>query len=171
MHRSLSSGALRLAARFALIGLCISALTPVGTANAALGQAPSAPRLTAPSSLPVAKVLAATPKTNSELYTRHKLQLESGTVVEEFATIDGVVFAVSWRGPVLPDLSTLLGAHFDRFKQETDQARRLGKRGSPATLVSDKLIVSSAGRMRGFYGHAYVPTLIPAGLSIHDVLQ
>lgn len=171
LRRRSSFSALRLAARLGLTGWCISALTVVGTANATLGQAPSAPPLTASPTSSVAKILATSSKTRNELYTRHELQLENGTLVQEFATLDGVVFAVVWRGPVLPDLSTLLGAHFARFKQETDQARRLGKRGSPANLVSDKLIVSSGGRMRGFHGHAYVPALIPVGLSIRDVLS
>ena len=105
------------------------------------------------------------------LYTSHPQQLDNGTVVQEYATLAGLVFAVTWRGPVLPDLSLLLGEFFSGYKLETDQARALGKRGSPVNVTSKKLIVRSSGRMRSFAGYAYAPELIPAGVNINDVLQ
>ncbi len=91
--------------------------------------------------------------------------------MQEYATPAGLVFAVSWRGPVLPDLSLLLGEFFSGYKLETDQARALGKRGPPVNVISNKLVVRSGGRMRSFSGYAYVPELIPAGVNINDVLQ
>jgi hypothetical protein len=33
------------------------------------------------------------------------------------------------------------------------------------------LVVESSGRMRNFFGHAYAPDLIPAGVTVQDVLQ
>ena len=33
----------------------------------------------------------------------------------------GVVFAVSWRGPVLPDLNALLGGYFKAFQEDLAQ--------------------------------------------------
>jgi hypothetical protein len=115
--------------------------------------------------------LAAAPNTSSSLYTLHETLLESGTTVREFATPGGAVFAVSWRGPVLPDLGALMGDYFKTFKAETEQARFLGKRGSPVTIQRSDLVVISNGRMRNFFGHAYAPALIPTGVNIKDVLQ
>jgi len=137
----------------------------------ALGQAPAVALASSSPPMPAVRVFAMTSVARSALYTLHPLQLENGTLVQEYATPAGVVFAVSWRGPVLPDLSLMLGEYFSRFKAETDQARALGKRGSPVKLVSDKLIVRSSGRMRSFVGNAYVPELVPAGVNINDVLQ
>ncbi len=141
-------------------------------AFAALGQAPSAaPVLATASSVPGARRLAAASAPRSDLYTVHETVLETGTSVLEYASASGVVFAVVWRGPVLPDLSALLGNYFDTFKTETDQARALGKRGSPASVLRDTLVLRSSGRMRNFSGYAYAPGLIPAGVNIKDVLQ
>jgi hypothetical protein len=140
-------------------------------ALAALGQAPSIAPPSSAASAPAARTLAATSVPRAGLYISHSQQLENGTVVQEYATPAGLVFAVSWRGPVLPDLSLLLGEFFSGYKLETDQARALGKRGSPVNLMSKKLIVRSTGRMRSFAGYAYAPELIPAGVNIHDVLQ
>ena len=135
-------------------------------AVAALGQAPST--MIAASGV---KRLAAAPAAQSGLYVLHETLLENGTRVREYATPSGLVFAVAWRGPVLPDLSALLGDYFISFKAETDQARLIGKRGSPVNLERGDLVVSSSGRMRNFFGHAYAPALIPTGVNIKDVLQ
>ena len=153
-----------------LLGLSLA--IAAAPALAALGQAPSvAPPSSALSSAPAARALAASPAAGTSLYTSHPLQLENGTLVQEYATPAGLVFAVSWRGPVLPDLSLLLGEFFGGYKLETDQARALGKRGSIVNVANKKLIVRSTGRMRSFAGYAYAPELIPAGVNIHDVLQ
>lgn len=142
------------------------------TAWAALGQKPSPPTAaSAPSSPPDAKQLATAPTVQSSLYTRHEFQLGSGTTVWEFATPAGVVFAVQWRGPVLPDLGRLLGDYFKTFHQETEQARALGRHGSPVNIERHDLVIRSNGRMRNFFGHAYAPDLVPAGVVITDVLQ
>ena len=139
---------------------------------AALGQAPTVESPpSAGAATPAARIQAATTGVDSRLYTSHPLQLENGTLILEYATPAGQVFAVSWRGPVLPDLSLLLGEFFSNYKVETDQARALGKRGSPVNVMSSKLIVRSSGRMRSFAGYAYVPELIPSGVNINNVLQ
>jgi hypothetical protein len=75
------------------------------------------------------------------------------------------------QGPVLPDLSALLGTYFNTFKLETERARAAGRRGGPVNIVHPDLVSQSGGRMRNFFGHAYAPALIPAGLNIKDVLQ
>jgi hypothetical protein len=141
-------------------------------AMATLGQAPSVTVTTAASvSVPAAKQLAAKAVAQNALFTVHESQLDNGTLVREYANTAGFVFAVSWRGPVLPNLSELLGDYFSIFKQQVDQARAMGKRGGPVSLEGADLVVRSNGRMRSFMGHAYAPALIPAGVTIQDVLQ
>lgn len=141
-------------------------------AMATLGQAPSASIAGAVASpVPAAKAAATGSVAGSSLYSTHVTQLESGTVVREFSNSKGVVFAVSWQGPVLPDLTELLGSYFKTFKTATEQARAGGRRGGSMGLMRDDLVVNSSGRMRDFFGYAYAPALIPTGVSIKDVLQ
>ena len=156
--------------RVLLLGLVLA--SNASQVWATLGKAPSA--LAPPSSAssaPGARIQAATPNARSGLYAVHELQLDNGTIVREYATPAGLVFAVSWRGPVLPDLSALLGGYFNTFKLETEQARLRGRRGSPVNIERGGLVVRSNGRMRNFFGHAYAPDLVPAGVDINDVLQ
>lgn len=156
--------------RLLLIGLALT--SAVGQSWAALGQAPSAGTVpVSPSLAAGAKAQAAGRNVGVSWFTVHQTQLESGTTVVEYATPAGLVFAVSWRGPVLPDLSALLGVYFNTFKLETDKARLAGRRGSALKIERDGLIVSSNGRMRNFFGYAYAPGLIPTGVDIKDVLQ
>jgi hypothetical protein len=155
-----------------LLLFCLAVVITSGEALAALGQAPSI-LAAGPSFKPAsgARMSAASPGARSSLYTLHEVQLENGTSVREYATPKGLVFAVAWLGPVLPDLSVLLGDYFKTFKAATDQARLAGRRGAPVSIDGDGLVIRSNGRMRNFFGHAYAPDLIPAGVNINDVLQ
>ena len=97
--------------------------------------------------------------------------LASGLVLKEFANAEGLVFAVSWRGPVVPDLSPLLGAYFPVFKQAQEESLHAGKRGSPLRLAKDGLVVQASGRSPHFFGYAYVTHLVPPGINVKNVVQ
>lgn len=156
--------------RSILVGLLLACA--MSGAMATLGQAPWVSMTGAVAlPLPTAKAAATGSVAESSLYSTHVTQLESGTVVREFSNSNGVVFAVFWQGPVLPDLTQLLGRYFKTFKSATEQARASGRRGGSMGLARDDLVVSSNGRMRDFFGYAYAPALVPAGVSIQDVLQ
>jgi hypothetical protein len=152
-----------------LSSFCMVFAVLAGPAMAALGQAPS--KLSGSLSATSARVLAVVPTARLGSYTVQETQLENGTMVREYVTPAGLVFAVAWQGPVLPDLDVLLGSYFNTFRLETEQARLLGRRGAPVDITRDGLVVRSNGRMRNFFGHAYAIDLVPAGLTIKDVLQ
>lgn len=153
-----------------LLGLLL-AVSAVAV-SAALGQSPGVAGAAAASSAPSpARLQALTPIASNSLYTQHETQLETGTLVREYATPAGVVFAVSWQGPVLPDLSALLGQYFKTFKVEAERLRMTGRRGGSLTIAHTDLVIHSGGRMRDFSGHAYAPALVPAGVKINDVLR
>ena len=118
---------------------------------------------------PGTRLSAVRPATPS-LYQSQETQLPNGTVVREFATLQGLVFAVAWQGPTLPNLQELLGQYYSNFSKTVEQARAQGQRGSAVNLRTDELVLRSAGRMRAFEGFAYLPGLIPLGVNIDDVL-
>lgn len=154
-----------------------------GNAVAALGQghlpgaqgSPVRPAQTLVSPSGSGPKIQASPRpgsfTDANAYTVHESARENGTIIKEYATAGGVVFAVQWRGPVLPDLDALLGTYFAAFRAEAQQARAAGRRGSPMVVATDTLVVNSAGRMRNFSGWAYAPGLVPAEVAIKVVLQ
>lgn len=103
-------------------------------------------------------------------YTITESLLDNGTQVQEFVTPAGRVFAVSWRGPVLPDLRSILGDYIHIFHRHIEASRQTGLRGGPVNLAQQGLVLRSSGRMGHFSGHAYVPALVPVGVNIHELL-
>ena len=96
------------------------------------------------------------------LYRVHQITDAQGAVVREYVSLAGKVFAVSWQGPHLPNLQQLLGTYFTHLQQYAQA--QTGRQGGPLILRKDDFVFSNAGRMRWSQGHAYVPSLLPAGL-------
>lgn len=151
--------------------LCLTALGLFpATAFAVLGQA-LAPHSECPSRTPKCVAPVMGHLAESGLFSVQETPLENSTVIKEYARTDGLVFAVSWRGPVVPDLPLLLGTYFPVFKQAQEEALIAGKRGSPLILAKDGLIVQASGRSPHFFGYAYVTHLVPPGIKVKDVVQ
>lgn len=153
---------MRLFFTFVLI-ICLS-----DASIAALGQAANAGK---PSRTlgyaPIARIASI----QTSLYKINETVLETGTTVREFASANGVVFAVAWRGPVLPDLNELFGNYFKSFRVESERIRASGRRASTLNVDFEGLLVQSSGRMRDFFGYAFVPTLVPQGVVINDLVR
>jgi Protein of unknown function (DUF2844) len=128
--------------------------TAAFTASTASAAAPTSPSAapTASPTLPGATV--------------QTLTLPSGTVVREYVSTAGVVFAVSWQGPVLPPLKQLLGT--DNFTQYTT-AQSQGSGHGFAGVDLPGLVVNSGGHMGAFFGRAWLPPSLPAGISVKDI--
>jgi hypothetical protein len=95
--------------------------------------------------------------------------LESGTItVREFLTPQGTVFGVAWNGLTTPDLSQLLGSHYDEYQAEAAKSRSPGHRNSHA-VRTEKLVVEASGHMRDQRGRAYLPGEVPSGVSLDDI--
>jgi Protein of unknown function (DUF2844) len=99
-------------------------------------------------------------------YRVHEIQSPSGTIVREFVGNDGVVFAVAWTGPVMPNLQQTLGRYFDSYVASA-KANRLGHH--QLLVRQEDLVIESRGHMRAFAGRAYLPLAIPAGVTIGDL--
>lgn len=97
-------------------------------------------------------------------YTRFELQTPSGTRVTEYLSPAGRVFAVAWRGPVLPDLRQALGPYFDRY------AAAVPAQGPGTRVVEERGFAAYAGgHMRAFVGRAVIPESVPQGVSIEEL--
>lgn len=142
------------------------------TAQATLGEPftrgfPSAPSTTTGVNAQKSTALRTTSATG---WSKQQTTLESGTIVQEFSNSSGIVFAVSWQGPVLPDLNALLGQYFATYARTALQAREARRFGGAMQINDPGLVMHSGGRMRSFSGFAYVPALVPAGVSIEALL-
>ncbi len=140
--------------------LAAAALWPV-TASAALGgtvASVEADRVHAKGSL--------TRIVRTDAYALHEIRSAVGTTIREYVSPAGTVFAVAWDGPWMPDMTQVLGAHFDHYQHVmTARARKRRSRGLVAIDDAD-LVVQMSGHPRSFSGRAYIPSLVPQHVEI-----
>jgi len=107
--------------------------------------------------------------TAMQLYTRHDLRTESGVQLHEYQTPSGAVFAVSWHGPLPPDLSQLFGSYYQRFQAAAASTQVRPGMHRELSIAATDLVMHSVARTRAYQGFAYVPSLVPAGVAIRDL--
>jgi hypothetical protein len=101
----------------------------------------------------------------SDAYTVHEILTPTGTTIREYYSASGIVFGVAWDGEWPPDMRQLFGTHFDHYQRAVQAGRRARKARGSLAIDDDGLIVQSVGRARSFSGAAYLPALMPAGVS------
>jgi Protein of unknown function (DUF2844) len=105
-------------------------------------------------------------RTGAANYTLFEIETPFGTVVREYISSAGVVFAVAWNGPALPDFRQLLGSFFGAYIQGTN-AQGAGAR--PRVIEQPRLVVQAGGHMRAFLGRAFVTDLFPTGVNLEEI--
>ena len=92
-----------------------------------------------------------------------------GTTINEYASNEGMVFAYTWQGPTMPDLTRLLGRYAETYR--ANAASRLAALGNlhASRVEQPDVIVESGGQMRSYVGRAWMPGAMPPGVSISDL--
>jgi hypothetical protein len=95
----------------------------------------------------------------------------SGTNIRQYVSADGIVFAVAWDGLTHPNLTTLLGNYSNEYQKVLKQQRNYKKYGRRArqSVKANNVTVEKWGHMRNLQGRAFVPSLIPAGVSADEI--
>jgi hypothetical protein len=89
------------------------------------------------------------------------------TVVREYVSPSGIVFAIAWNGSQ-PDLSQLLGSYEKQYRQALkDTPRQPGVRR--LRVKAPEVVVETWGHMRNLRGRAYAPALIPSGVTLDEI--
>jgi hypothetical protein len=106
--------------------------------------------------------------TQAEAYDVHEIKAPGGTVVNEYVSPAGRVFAVAWHGPFVPDMQQILGAYFQQYSAALQsQPRHYGHR--PLNIQEPGLVVQTGGHMRAYSGRAYVPEMLPQGVKADEI--
>ena len=104
---------------------------------------------------------------SSQAYTVHEIQDPTGTVVREYVSASGKVFAVAWQGPWPPDLRQVLSGYFAEFQQAAQASAQTGRK--PIVIEHPGFVMHAGGHMRFFAGRAYVPSMLPQGVSAEEL--
>lgn len=152
----------RLYALFLVLGLSVALLGVVRRTEATLGGSVNS---VATDRRMMTAVQGTTTVHNS--YTVHEFETSS-TTVREYVSAKGIVFGLSWKGLMEPDLTQLLGSYAsDYLNALAKSARRHGSR--QLQVKTRTVVVEKWGHMRSLQGRAYAPDLIPSGVSIDEI--
>ena len=115
------------------------------------------------------KALSAT-KQGTTCHTSYTVQeiASAATTVREFLTSSGVVFGVAWNGLVNPDMTSLLGSYATEFEDAEQRSQHEHGRRQ-FSVRTNRLVVETWGHMRDLRGRAYLPALIPEGVSVDEI--
>jgi hypothetical protein len=100
-------------------------------------------------------------------YTVQEIQV-GATLVREYVSSTGVVFAIAWNGLTNPNLEELLGSYAADYEKARQQMPRPRDR-SRSEVRTHNVVVETWGHMRNLQGRAYAPELVPPGVSIDDL--
>ncbi|MBV8633651.1 MAG: DUF2844 domain-containing protein [Burkholderiaceae bacterium] len=143
-----------------LLPIAFAALALSPSAHAVLGGAASTVEVDR------MQMKAAVPAASNKInYTVHEMTLPSGVSVREYIANDKV-FAVAWRGRIMPDLKQLMGPYFDTY---TSEARSHGNGHTHVAIEHPELVVHAAGHMRAYAGSAYIPSMLPEGIKASEI--
>jgi hypothetical protein len=142
-----------------VIALLVEALAP-RIAAAALGETRDSVQADA------ARLRGSIQMTEHGSYQLHEIRLPTGTLLREFVGANGMVFAVAWNGPTMPNLRQAFGRYFDAYAAA---AASTHSGHSQLRVMHRDLVVQSSGHMRAFAGHAYLPQAIPDGVAIGEL--
>jgi hypothetical protein len=100
-------------------------------------------------------------------YSIHEFESDSATI-REFISPNGIVFGIAWSGLTHPDLTQLLGKYAPQYKTKMQASPRMKGSRNQAVRGSD-VVVEKWGHMRNLQGHAFAPSLVPAGVSPNEI--
>jgi hypothetical protein len=99
-------------------------------------------------------------------YNMHQITLRDGSVIKEFVSPAGTVFGVSWKSHSMPNLPQLLGSYLTNL-QLGQRTRVIPRRG--VTIQGNDFVFTNFGLTGSFHGRAWVPSLVPANLTMEVV--
>jgi hypothetical protein len=153
--------------RFSKIAILATALLPL-MSHASLGGAPN-------TGAPASVVRLANPQPASSIaqaaqsatpYSMHQSVDANGVTIREYVLPNNVVFAVTWDGPIRPNMTALLGNYFPNYVNVA-QSRARGT--GPLVDGDDAFRIESTGRLGRFSGMAWLPREFPAGVRPGDL--
>jgi hypothetical protein len=109
--------------------------------------------------------------TQAAAYTVHEMQSSGGSLVREYVSPAGKVFAVTWQTVGHPDMQQLLGSYYEQFQHAAPPqvgATRRARR-APVAIQTPGLVVEIGGVPRHIVGRAYDPQMLPENVSTADI--
>jgi len=102
-------------------------------------------------------------------YRVEEIRTPTGTAIREYVSAAGTVFAVTWRGPLVPDMRQILGRYFERYSNAVRAPHASGAGRRFLDMRDLGFVVQMAGHQRAYAGRAYDLQLLPRGVTPNDL--
>jgi hypothetical protein len=102
-------------------------------------------------------------------YDIDEVRAPYGTVVDEYVSQGGAVFAVTWHGQFPPQMEQILGRYFQEYSDALQAQQPQGYGHRPLNIQEPGLVVQTFGHMGAYYGRAYLPDMLPAGVRADQI--
>jgi Protein of unknown function (DUF2844) len=114
----------------------------------------------------VAGTMSATLRLGSTIY---EIKDPNGTLVREYVSPDGRVFAIAWEGHFVPEMEHFLGALFQQYSTAVHAEHAKHGWRQPLNIHSPTLTFEAGGHMGWYYGRAYVQSNLPNGFPSEEI--
>jgi hypothetical protein len=102
-------------------------------------------------------------------YSVRETTLGTGTVIREYISTSDTVFGIAWRGPVKPTVADLLGQYFSQYAIGVSATHAARGMRAPVSVDTSTFVVGVGGHMGSFNGRAWLPQLLPVGITGSDI--
>lgn len=102
-------------------------------------------------------------------YAIHEMRTANQSVIREFVSSEGKVFAVTYHGQLLGESNALLGSYAPQIGRALAASRGGKHRGGPVSVQLPGFVYEASGHMRSYVIHAYVTDSIPQGVRVEEL--
>lgn len=107
--------------------------------------------------------------TQAAAYTVHEITAPGNTVIKEYVSPAGKVFAIIWHGQFVPNMQQLLGSYYKQFSDAAAAKRETHVRQRSLNVQQPDLVIQNGGHPRAYFGKAYVPSMFPQGVTMDEI--
>jgi len=114
--------------------------------------------------------------TDHHAYVMHEITASTGAKLREYVSPAGQVFGVAWEGQFPPNFQQVLGPYYQQAQEAITQQKadaeangQVPRRRGPAYVNTPGLVLVQGGHMHSYHGQAYIPQLLPQGVTPSDI--
>jgi Protein of unknown function (DUF2844) len=104
-----------------------------------------------------------------QAYAVHEIRTPNNSVVREFVSTGGKVFAVAYHGNSLGESNGVLGSYAAQLAQAMKTVHGGRHVGGPVDIQLPGMHYHASGHMRSYTVRAYLPDSVPQGVSMEEI--
>jgi hypothetical protein len=104
----------------------------------------------------------------STRYTTYEFAQHKVTI-HQFASANGKIFAVAWKGQTHPNLAALMGTHYSDFQKALAQAKKNYHGRAPVEIEVDGFHLEMGGHAMSVYGRAWLINQLPPQVDTREL--